>query len=128
MPSIRDRCAEASEKAMPLSRNLQRGAYICKWDNHKGRWYYQEAKGSKYLGDVTYEKLNKFFQSLVYKHASELGCLSAEPLDGFDAKPIQVTIRMEIKRELEEKNAQIRTLEAQVKELERQLNNMHRMS
>ena len=36
--------------------------------------------------------------------------------------------RMKIKRELEEKNAQIRTLEAKVKALERQLNNMHRMS
>ena len=53
----------------------------------------RKLKVSKYLGDVTYEKLYKFFQSLVCEHASELGCLSAEPLDGFDAKPIQVTMR-----------------------------------
>lgn len=51
----------------------------------------RKLKVSKYLGDETYEKLSRYFKSIIIAHAKELGCLSEEPLDEYNAQPVTVS-------------------------------------
>lgn len=47
-------------------------------------------KTSKYLGDIRYIDLYKFFRKFVTKNAEQLGCISDQPLEEFNGTPIEI--------------------------------------
>lgn len=47
-------------------------------------------KTSKYLGDIRYVDLYKFFRKFVTKNAEQLGCISDQPLEEFNGTPIEI--------------------------------------
>lgn len=50
----------------------------------------KELQTSKYLGNVKYNKLAKYFKALIINNAEQLNCVSDQPREEFDGKPIKV--------------------------------------